>query len=715
MKKIVIGMLLALICTLSVFASEVKVTLDGKQLEFEQPAVIVEERTLVPLRGIFEALGANVYWDGETKTVTSVKDDVTIKFIIGTPYLFKNDTVVTLDVPAQIMGEGYTMVPVRAISESFGIDVGWNDETKTVVLKNKVEGAILYCADAENPEDNQGLYGSGSKMSIVKDPLVEDNNVYFLDATVDNRASWTYIWVDKQFEAGCTYYVEYDVMLGDNVFGDKITKGTIGTCFSFADAGQTSRKDHGVGGTSFTSQGVWQRVSLLYTVPEDAETDVSSKFGIYAGPIQTEGIDHLVAIDFYVDNITVVPAENMPERNISAEEAKNAYFYGTTTKNPLEYAPGETMTFKLIVKNGVDTVKVPYVYYSCIGDDGKTSSGYVQPSDDGYFYVDTKCEKDGFVRVIVKACDENKRALATLKPFEGGAGVNIDKIKSDTVEPDDYFEFWEKLKKTAFALDNEVIYEKDVSTKANFVAKDVRLKTAQGAGDYASFIITYPKDASPSSLKLKMIFQGYGVARANPSYNDGYITVSMNAHDIPNDLLPAEYENLKNTKYKSYGWINSENQKPETSYWWKMYVRNMQVYNYATHLPMFDGKHAEFSGSSQGGFQACNMAAHADLAVYCYMNVPWFGNIYGNKISARQQGWYPDPMDGLRYFDTTVAAKHVKCKSEISAGLGDYTCPPSAIMAIYNNLDCEKTLNFIQNRTHSYTAPLYYDYTLTSK
>ena len=712
MKKFIGILFCIVLLTFTAFAAEVTVKLDGKTLEFEQPAVIVEGRTLVPLRGIFEALGANVYWDDATKTVTSVRDDITVKTTIGTPYLIKNDTLVTLDVPSRIMGEGYTMVPVRAISESFGVSVGWNDETKTVILTNNVDGAILYCADAENPDNNQGLYGASSKMSIVKDPLINGNNVYFLDATVDNRASWTYIWVDKQFEAGCTYYVEYDCMIGNDVFGNEVTKASVGTCFSFAEKGQTARKDHGVGGANFTSKGVWQRVSLMYTVPEDAETDVSSRFGIYASPVQVQGIDHLVAIDFYVDNITVVPLENLPERIVSVEEAKNAYFYGSTTKNPLEYTPGETMTFKLIVKNGVDTVKVPYVHYTCIGDDGKTSSGYLEPDDDGYVYINTKCEKDGFVRVIAKVCDENKRALSSFQPFEGGAGVNVDKIKSDTSEPDDYLEFWEGLKKTAFALENKVIYEKDISTKSGFVAKDMRLETAEGAGDYASFIITYPKDAAPGSLKLKMSFMGYGVSRANPAYNDGYITISMNAHDIPNDLLPSDYENLKKTKYSNYGWKNDENQKPETSYWWKMYIRNMQVYNYATHLPMFDGSNVEFSGGSQGGFQACNMAAHAGKAVYCYMSVPWFGNLYGNKVSARQQGWYPDPADGLRYFDTTVAAKYVKCKTEIGAGLGDYTCPPSSIMAIYNNLNCPATLDFIQNRTHSYTAPAYMNYTL---
>lgn len=718
MKKFLCIILAVLSLSLLSFAADISVKLDGNVLDFEQPPVIVEERTLVPLRAIFEALGATVEWDGTNKIVTSTKGETTIKMGIGDKYFIKNDSIVSLDVPAQIVGEGYTMVPARVIAESFGLKVDWDDSTKTVIIKTpkpEIKDAIINNADAEDPEDFYGMYSSSAKpLHTVPDPLSEDNNVYFLDGTVNDRASWTYLWIKTQFIPGCKYLVEYDVLLGDDVFGNKVESASIGTCFTYAANGMTSTKQNGTGNTRLTA-GVWQRVSQVYEVPADYNTDIGCLFGIFGSPITLDGYDHQVAIDFYLDNILVAPVDNIPIQNLELGDVSDIYFEGSTVENPLEYKAGETMTFKLNVKSGRDNVKVPYIQYTCIGDDGKTSQGYAAASEDGFFYFDTKCEKDGFVRVTARICDKNKRVLSAYKIFEGGAGADVDKIVCDTEEPDDYLEFWDSIKKTAFALENEVIYEKDISSNANFVAKDMRLKTAEGAGEYVSFIITYPKDATPGSLKLRMNFMGYGVSKASPSYNNGYITINMNTHSLPNDLTTDEYNNIKNTTLKSYGFIDSENEKPETSYWWKMYVRNMQVYNYATSLDLFDGKHAEFSGGSQGGYQACNMAAHTDLAQYCYMNIPWFGNIFANKVSGRQNGWYPNPMEGLRYFDTAVAAKYVKCRTEISAGLGDYTCPPSAIMAIYNNMSCEKTLNFIQNRTHSYTAPTYSQYTLSNK
>ena len=90
----------------------------------DQAPEIVEGRTLVPLRAIFEALGASVEWDQATKTVTSSMDDVTIKLTIGDNTLYRNGEGVTLDVAAQILN-GRTMVPARAIAEAYGVDVQW--------------------------------------------------------------------------------------------------------------------------------------------------------------------------------------------------------------------------------------------------------------------------------------------------------------------------------------------------------------------------------------------------------------------------------------------------------------------------------------------------------------------------------------------------------------------------------------------------------------
>ncbi len=100
---------------------------------YGQEPVIVNDRTLVPLRAIFEAMGAEVDWNDETKTVIATREDTTISLTIGSDQLIVNGEAVTIDVPAQIINDR-TMIPVRAIAESFGCNVNWNQKAKRVAI-----------------------------------------------------------------------------------------------------------------------------------------------------------------------------------------------------------------------------------------------------------------------------------------------------------------------------------------------------------------------------------------------------------------------------------------------------------------------------------------------------------------------------------------------------------------------------------------------------
>ena len=97
------------------------------------PAQVQNDRTLVPLRAIFEALGAQVDWEEETQLITSIKGDITIKLTVGSNKLYRNEEEIELDVPAQVQNDR-TLVPVRAISESFGCQVDWDEAAQLVTI-----------------------------------------------------------------------------------------------------------------------------------------------------------------------------------------------------------------------------------------------------------------------------------------------------------------------------------------------------------------------------------------------------------------------------------------------------------------------------------------------------------------------------------------------------------------------------------------------------
>ena len=114
----------------------ISVLYDGKRIGFDQLPVIENGRTLVPLRAIFEKIGASVEWDGTTQTVTATKDDTTVSLTLNSTTAKKNGQDITLDVPAKIIN-GRTLVPVRFVSDCFGVGVDWNADIQSVILTSK--------------------------------------------------------------------------------------------------------------------------------------------------------------------------------------------------------------------------------------------------------------------------------------------------------------------------------------------------------------------------------------------------------------------------------------------------------------------------------------------------------------------------------------------------------------------------------------------------
>ena len=112
----------------------ISILLNGKELAFEQSPVIENGTTLVPMRTIFEAMGASVEWDGTTQTVTSVKDDKTISLTLNKETAMVNGESISLAVPAKLIN-GNTMVPLRFVSESLGAEVNWDGGSKTITIK----------------------------------------------------------------------------------------------------------------------------------------------------------------------------------------------------------------------------------------------------------------------------------------------------------------------------------------------------------------------------------------------------------------------------------------------------------------------------------------------------------------------------------------------------------------------------------------------------
>lgn len=115
----------------------VLLTVDGKSVTPDVPPVIIKERTLIPARAVFEQLGATVSWDNDTRVVEIILGTSTVKLTVDSDTAFVNGTAVTMEVPAMIIGDR-TLIPVRFVAESLSFGVAWEDPSRTVALTSPV-------------------------------------------------------------------------------------------------------------------------------------------------------------------------------------------------------------------------------------------------------------------------------------------------------------------------------------------------------------------------------------------------------------------------------------------------------------------------------------------------------------------------------------------------------------------------------------------------
>lgn len=144
MKKLTAIILSAglIMSTSSVFAEDIKVTINNAPVDFDVQPQFINDRTMVPMRKIFESLGAEVQYLDQAEAIVATKDSKIILMGIGSTSLSIADVItsetntITLDVaPVEI--DGRTLVPVRAVSDALDMSVEWNDETQTVIITSK--------------------------------------------------------------------------------------------------------------------------------------------------------------------------------------------------------------------------------------------------------------------------------------------------------------------------------------------------------------------------------------------------------------------------------------------------------------------------------------------------------------------------------------------------------------------------------------------------
>lgn len=176
MKKIFCFLIvLCMIFSLSIVFSSadkpVKVTINGVNCEYDVPPTNINGRILVPVRAIFEALGAEVTWDKDTKTAIGKKGNTEVILKVDSKKATLNGEQIELDVPATII-DNRVLAPARFVAESMGADVNWDSDNNTVAIITKENENSTIHEDTEKSitlGNKSGNYTNGGWVNHAND------------------------------------------------------------------------------------------------------------------------------------------------------------------------------------------------------------------------------------------------------------------------------------------------------------------------------------------------------------------------------------------------------------------------------------------------------------------------------------------------------------------------------------------------------------------
>lgn len=420
----------------------------------------------------------------------------------------------------------------------------------------------------------------------------------------------------------------------------------------------------------------------------------------------------------------------------------DAWLKGTTDKAPVYYKPGETMTFTVELEgaNG----KIPeceyFLNWERTGDDGVTDKG-IEPFTGKPFVYKTSIAKPGFVRLYAEVVGANgkpymkkftgdattpegKAAMNKFEKsrksvfFDGGAAADIDTLMQAVPEPDDFDAFWanEKAKLAKVPFNAKRIAVQSPNPDVNLYAVSV---DCTGGAPVTGYLLIPKGVEKGKKYGIHVGTYGYGVREQTPPKNPcaAAIVFNVNAHGMLLREFGATDEYYRELGKKissngySYGFDPQQNSDPETAYFRGMILRLIRAIQYAKSLPGWDGKTLRVSGGSQGGAFAIWGAGCGEGVTSASSSITGFCDM-GAELVGRLRGPWPkiQYVKPLSYFDPVNFAKRVPatCRVEIPrAGLGDYTCQPSGLAVLWNNLKCPKSIIWVQGSEHGYVPPDY--------
>ena len=326
-------------------ASDIAVRLNGNWMTFDVEPVLMNDRTMVPFRAIFEALGCTVSWDAENKVAIGKRNGKEIRLPIGSARVTVAGKGMNLDQPAALK-DGRTLVPLRFVSEALGAQVKWDGSTRTVTILAAIpDEMVLFGQESYNDVGTWVLEGAAEgafKEQAMRGavPTKQDAKLEDADASNNKPAVATF-----QLSQGGTYRVwARSKDFATNQQGDRFFQ------LSFNDQPMMEHKYGTHGGTGYA----WASGGTVELQPGENTLYVHDTSGFYArfdAVLLSKDLDYVPAESYDTVSQLVLPYNNTPQVNRSfpayAREAGNV-----TESHTIENENTKVVFSKVQTSNG---------------------------------------------------------------------------------------------------------------------------------------------------------------------------------------------------------------------------------------------------------------------------------------------------------------------------------------------------------------------------
>ncbi len=371
------------------------------------------------------------------------------------------------------------------------------------------------------------------------------------------------------------------------------------------------------------------------------------------------------------------------------------------------YEPGETVTFLIELAEGGKPVAAAELDCELSTDAFSKSEKVRVPIVNGKGQLKASRDKPCVLWIRATWPKEGDGRVRTT----AGAGFSLERIEPSMPPPEDFDEFWEaqlaRLARIPINAKLEPVQVPDAGVEVFAVTLD----NIDGTKVYG--YLGKPKGDGPFPALFQV--QWSGVYSLEPRRvvwpaRDGFLTLNINAHAVPNGRPKEYYQELTQGRLRGYSHQGRESR--ETCYFLRMYLACRRATDYVASRPDWDRKHFIVTGSSQGGAQAIVTAAlspHVKAVSAC---APALCDQTARALPDRAPGWPrlvamsggqldPAHANAARYFDVVNFARNVKVPALMGTSFADLTCPAPSVYAAYNVLPGPKRMILDPLAAHS--------------